>query len=124
MQQAPVSGLQDTTSSYDRTGQTGQGETMVDKLKGAVGMGPTTMTGQVRSLWCDMHIAMTRCLCHAAFVRQHRVPLVLQDTMAYDRTGQAGQGETMVDKLKGAVGMGPTSTTGQVRSLYMTCTLP
>ena len=45
----------------------------------------------------------------------------LQDTTAYDRTAQTGQGETMVDKLKGAVGMGPTSTTGQVSSAVLCC---
>ena len=28
----------------------------------------------------------------------------------------------MVDKLKGAVGMGPTSTTGQVNSAVLCCT--
>ena len=43
----PVSGLQDT-SAYDRTGQPGQGETIVDKLKGAVGMSTTSSTSQVR----------------------------------------------------------------------------
>jgi hypothetical protein len=70
-----------------------------------------------------MHIAMELVSLLCCF-RVAKAVFGLQDTSAYDRTGQTGQGETMVDKLKGAVGMGTTSSTGQVRSpCGSTCSL-